>query len=47
MRAVRFHEYGDPQVLTLEEATYPADRAADAHAHVQGGNTRGKVVLTF
>ncbi|MCC2333803.1 NADP-dependent oxidoreductase [Cellulomonas wangsupingiae] len=29
------------------EATYPADRAADAHAHVQGGHTRGKVVVTF
>jgi len=28
------------------QATYPLDRAADAHIHVQGGHVQGKVVLT-
>lgn len=28
------------------EATYTAEQAADAHAHVQARHTRGKVVIT-
>jgi NADPH:quinone reductase-like Zn-dependent oxidoreductase len=28
-------------------ATYPAEKAADAHAHVQGGHARGKVLITL
>ena len=29
------------------EATFPLDRAAEAHAHAQGGHTRGKLVVTL
>lgn len=29
------------------EATFPLDRAAEAHAHAQGGHTQGKLVLTL
>ncbi|MFI6094765.1 NADP-dependent oxidoreductase [Lentzea sp. NPDC051213] len=29
------------------QATYPLDKATDAHAHVQGGHTQGKVLLTL
>ncbi|MFC3897498.1 NADP-dependent oxidoreductase [Lentzea rhizosphaerae] len=29
------------------EATYPLEKATDAQAHVQGGHTRGKVVITL
>jgi len=29
------------------QATYPAAQAADAQAHVQGGHTQGKVVITL
>lgn len=28
------------------EATYPLERAADAHEHIEGGHVRGKLVLT-
>lgn len=29
------------------EATFPLDRAAEAHAHAQGGHTQGKLVITL
>lgn len=29
------------------QATYTPDKAADAHAHLQGGHAEGKVVLTL
>ncbi|SFR29875.1 NADPH:quinone reductase [Lentzea waywayandensis] len=32
-----------PQV----QAVYPAEKASDAHAHVQGGHTRGKVIISL
>lgn len=35
MRAARFHEYGDPEVLV-----------AAAHAESEQGHLRGKIVLT-
>ena len=35
----------DGYVLHVE-ATYPMEKAPDAHAHVQAGHTRGKVLIT-
>jgi NADPH:quinone reductase-like Zn-dependent oxidoreductase len=29
------------------QATYPLEKATDAHAHVQGGHARGKVLITL
>ncbi|MEV6712845.1 NADP-dependent oxidoreductase [Lentzea sp. NPDC051208] len=29
------------------QATYPLEKATDAHAHVQGGHTQGKVIITL
>jgi NADPH:quinone reductase-like Zn-dependent oxidoreductase len=43
--ASRLGENGSyvPQV----QSTYPLEKTADAHAHVQGGHTRGKVVIAL
>lgn len=39
---------GDSGAYTpVVQAAYPVEKAADAHAHVQGGHTRGKVIITF
>jgi len=36
MRAVRFHQYGDPQVLTLEDAPEPHAGPGQVRVRVQG-----------
>jgi NADPH:quinone reductase-like Zn-dependent oxidoreductase len=45
MKAVRFHEYGGPEVLRYEETSRPRPAAGQVLVQV-AGLIRGKVVLT-
>ena len=42
MRAVRFHQYGGPEVLQYEDAPRPKPGNGELS---QSGHTRGKIVL--
>lgn len=45
---IALREQVEQGVLPLKvAATYPADRVADAHARLDGGGLRGRIVLTF
>lgn len=44
----RLRQQVEDGVVTLRvAATYPADKAADAHARLEAGGTRGRCVITF
>ncbi len=54
MKAVRFHEYGDPQVLRVEEVEVPAPGPGEVLVRVAGtsfnsvdANIRPALVLSF
>ncbi|MCD4748214.1 MAG: zinc-binding dehydrogenase [Thermoanaerobaculales bacterium] len=56
MKALIYRKFGDPSVLEWVETNqlrphvdevYPVARAHEAHRHIEGKHTTGKIVLRF